>query len=141
MGMANSNLVQWSDEYSVQCEAIDNQHKELVRMTNELFEGCEKRDSMAYFMKAIQGAVMYAKTHFSTEEKYMQKGHYPDFAAHRKEHEDFVEEVLRQVKSFEDGHTSPLDFAKFLKNWLLNHIAISDKKYAPYLAGVTLEED
>ena len=138
--MVNSNLVTWSDEYSVQFEAIDNQHKQLVKMTNDLFVGCEKMDSMSYFMRAIQGAVTYAKTHFSTEEKYMQQGHYPGFAAHRKEHEDFVEEVLRQVRSFEEGKTSPLDFAKFLKNWLLNHIAISDKKYAPYLASIKAGE-
>jgi hemerythrin len=135
------NFVVWSDDYSVGSVLIDNQHKELAAMTNELFRSCEQsRGRMASFMKTIQRAVNYAKTHFATEEIFMRKVNYHDYIAHKREHEEFVNEVLRQVKSFEAGTCAPVDFAMFLKNWLLNHIAVSDKKYAPFLAGVKDEE-
>jgi hemerythrin len=130
-------IVTWSDAYSVGSRLIDSQHKELVAMTNELFRGCEQQGEMIYFMQAIKSAVNYAQTHFATEENFMRKVNYPEYSIHKKEHEDFVAEVLRQVRKFETGTCSALEFALFLKNWLLVHIAGSDKKYASYLEGVS----
>ena len=138
--MAKNHKVEWLEAYSVGSELVDNQHKGLVEMTNALFMGCERRDGMLSFMRTIQKAVNYAKTHFATEERFMQKTNYPDYAAHKAEHESFVAEVLKQVKRFEDGVCAPIDFALFLKDWLLNHIAISDKKYSPYLKNIKDEE-
>jgi hemerythrin len=138
--MSESNIVTWIGEYSVGSDLIDDQHKGLVSMTNELFRGCERHDETIAFMRAIQKAVSYAKTHFATEERFMQKANYPEYASHKKEHEDFVQVVLQQVKNFEVGTCAPIDFALFLKNWLLNHIAVSDKKYSPYLQCVKDEE-
>jgi hemerythrin len=135
--MEQSDLLTWDEKFSVGIPVIDEQHKKLVRMTNELFLGCERPDiTIVYFIKTIQSAVNYARSHFALEEKYMIEVHYPDYAAHKKEHEDFVAEVLRQVRLFEQGKTAPLSFAQFLKNWLLNHIAVMDKKYSPFFMPI-----
>jgi hemerythrin len=131
--MADKDIVIWSDAFSVGVRLIDDQHKELVRMTNELALGCKKGGSEAeiYFMKTIQGAVRYVKTHFTTEEIIMERLNYPEFVTHKKEHEDFVAEVLKDVRNFEQGQKMvPLDFVHFLQQWVLNHIAKSDKRYA-----------
>jgi hemerythrin len=133
--MADKAVVKWDDAYSVGIELIDDQHKELVRMTNELSLGCQKGGSEAeiYFMKVIQGAVKYVKTHFTTEEIIMDRLKYPEYLEHKKEHEEFVAEVLRDVKAFESGgKLVPLEFAQFLQKWVLNHIAKSDKRYATF---------
>jgi hemerythrin len=135
--MEKSNFIQWDEAFSVGVPVIDRQHKELVRMTNALFESCEQNDAVTpYFMRAIQGAANYAKTHFATEEKYMRMVNYPDYAAHKKEHEEFVAEVLRQVRLFEQNQARPMDFALYLKNWLLNHIAVSDQKFSPFFVPI-----
>ncbi|GHV85809.1 hypothetical protein AGMMS50230_14170 [Spirochaetia bacterium] len=132
------NSVFWDDAYSVGFDTIDEQHKELVRMTNLLFEGCKQGSTSAdvALMKTIRSAVEYAQTHFYTEEKYMKQVNYPDLPAHKEEHTTFVSTVLQAVKEFEEGKSEPIALARFLKQWLLNHIAGSDKKYAPYLAGL-----
>ena len=138
--MTQKHEVTWDNAFSVGSVLIDNQHKGLVEMTNTLFRGCEHHDEMLSFMRTIQNAVNYAKTHFATEERMMQKTNYPEYAIHKAEHESFVAEVLKQVKRFEENRCTPLDFALFLKEWLLNHIAISDKKYSPYLKNIKDEE-
>jgi hemerythrin len=133
--MARKIAVQWQDSYSVGIKLIDDQHRELVRMTGELAEAVEKGGSEAevLFMKVIQGAVKYVKTHFTTEEIIMERFKFPEYLAHKKEHEDFVAEVLKDVKSFEEGRKFvPLEFTRFLQNWILGHIAGSDRKYAGY---------
>jgi hemerythrin-like metal-binding protein len=134
----DEDSVYWDDSYSVGFGLIDNQHKELVRMTNSLFESCKRGSGAAdaAFMKTVRSAVEYAQTHFYTEEKYMKQTNYPDFDAHKQEHESFVTTVIGAVKNFEKQKSDPFDLARFLKQWLLNHIAKVDKKYAPYLAGV-----
>jgi hemerythrin len=132
----DEDSVAWDDSFSVNYPLIDNQHKELVRMTNILFMGCKSGSTAAdvVFMKTIRGAVEYAQTHFYTEEKHMTLANYPELEAHKAEHTDFVKTVVQAVKDFEEGNSEPIALARFLKKWLLNHIAVSDKKYAPYLA-------
>ncbi|GBU28721.1 hypothetical protein R84B8_02281 [Treponema sp. R8-4-B8] len=131
----DENFVSWDDSYSVGFEHIDNQHKELVKMVNELYMACKMgalKEDIVY-LRTVSKALEYARVHFSDEEEYMGMVSYPELAEHKKQHEAFVVEIKKSVKLFEDGEAAPIELANFLKNWLLNHIAISDKKYAPYL--------
>ncbi|MCL2007148.1 MAG: bacteriohemerythrin [Treponema sp.] len=134
--MANE-LVTWSDDFLVGNSTIDTQHKELVRLTNEFYAGVQMGGVLAkvYFLQTIKGAVQYVKTHFSDEEALMLKAEYPEFMEHKKQHEDFVVEVTNQVRNFEnDDNPDPAKFVKYLMDWILHHIAASDKKYSPYLS-------
>jgi hemerythrin len=129
-------LVQWSDDFSVKNRLIDTQHKELVRFTNDLFAACQSGGftERISFIRTVQSAVNYAKEHFSTEERLMVQKNYPDYAKHKAEHDAFVAEVLRQVKQLDNmKEIKGEPFVLFLKDWLLKHIAISDKKYTPYV--------
>jgi hemerythrin len=131
-------LIEWNDEFSVQNNELDEQHKELVKMTNDLYTGCQMGGIMAkvYFLKTVQGAVHYVKTHFATEEKIIQEIGYPEFDAHKKQHEDFVAHVTEQVRILDrEDNPNPTDFVKFLMDWIVLHIANSDKKYVPYIAA------
>jgi hemerythrin len=129
--------VAWSDDFLIGNESVDMQHKELVNMINEFHAGVLTGGVMArvYFIKAIQCSVQYIKTHFTTEEELMQRGKYPSFAEHKEQHESFIAEVNRQVRNIEtEGNPDPTDFVKFLTEWVSHHIAVSDKKLAPYNA-------
>ena len=132
----NNDSVVWDEAYSVGFEPIDNQHKELVTMINELFESCNRGAAAAdkAFLQTIKKAADYARNHFSNEDKYMLQASYPDLNEHRKLHDDFLATVLKAIQDFNAGKTEPIELARFLKQWLLNHIAVADKKYAPYMA-------
>ncbi|MDR0555345.1 MAG: bacteriohemerythrin [Treponema sp.] len=139
----DKDVVNWKNTYSVGIKLIDDQHKQLISMTNDLFLSCLKGDDVAraFFKKVIHGAVDYIKVHFDTEEKLMRKIAYPDFAAHKREHEEFIGEVLLRVKDFEEGRKFvPNAFARFLKEWVLTHIAMSDKKYANFIWAMRQKE-
>ena len=133
--MSDDSVV-WDDVYSVGFEPIDNQHKELVKMINELFESCKQGTDEAdkAFFQTIKRAVEYARNHFTDEVKYMLQVDFPGLSEHRKQHDDFMATVIKVMHEFDEGKTTPIELAQFLKKWLLNHIAISDKQYAPYLA-------
>jgi hemerythrin len=66
----------------------------------------------------------------------MIKYDYADYLVHKKEHGEFVKRVLEEVKNFEENRQFvPNRFVRFLKDWLLNHIAISDHKFGDFLVS------
>jgi len=131
----SDEFIVWDDAFSVGHNVIDDQHKELAGMINELTDACKRGDEDAALASkmVLDRAVAYAKNHFADEEKYMSKASYPGLWDHKKEHQEFMFEVVGHMHEIENGTYTPIDFAKFLKSWVLNHIAGSDKKYEPYL--------
>jgi hemerythrin len=134
--MYNEVFVEWEDRYSVGIPAIDRQHKELLNITNDLYNACQLGDEAAreHFMNVIHRAVEYVKFHFSAEEQIMERIKFPESAEHKKQHESFVKRVLENVGEFESGKKFvPNTFVRFLKDWILTHIAMSDQKYHTYI--------
>jgi hemerythrin len=132
-------LVEWEDRYSVGITQIDDQHKELIRLTNELYRGClaGNEEAEEFFFKTVRSVLNYTKFHFSAEEKLMERVRYPKYAEHRKEHENFVRETLNEVKCFQNGKKFvPNNFVRYLKDWILSHIAIMDTQYATYILAL-----
>ena len=133
-------LVTWSDDFLVHNELIDEQHKSLVKLTNEFYANCQQNRFLANIslFETIKGTLHYIKTHFTTEEDVMLKANYPDLPTHKKEHEDFVLHVQESIKNLENQLEPDTEgFIKMLMDWVLQHIAESDKKYIPYIKGIT----
>jgi hemerythrin len=139
--MARNEIVRWHNSYSIGIPLIDAQHQELINLTNKLYEGCMsgREASRVVFLKTIRGAVDYIGYHFSTEEKIMERVSYPyaEYIAHKQQHKDFVREVLREVDDFSSGKKfTPNAFVYFLKDWVLTHIAVTDKKLGEFLVDM-----
>ena len=134
--MAGKIIVQWQNSYSVGVSPIDDQHIELIRLINKLFNSCmdsQKRDSGS-FLNVVYETIEYTNYHFDTEDKIMERINYPDFANHKQKHNDFVREVYTKIDEFKDGKmSSPLQFVYYFRDWILHHIAVSDKKLGSYL--------
>ena len=142
--MGNINAVTWSPTYSVGVALIDEQHRGLLKLTNDLYNHCvgDPETERAYFKQVINDAVRYVKVHFSTEEQIMIKTGFPGYAEHKRQHEAFVLKVVDQVKAYEETNViSLLNFTHFLKDWILTHIAISDKLYFEYFKKIATRKD
>jgi hemerythrin len=130
------NFVEWDNNYSIGIPLVDNQHKRLIDVTNKLFMGCLRGDEEArrFFLKTIHEGVDYVKYHFTTEEKIMERINYPNLAVHRGQHQDFVRELVAEVQSFQGGKRFvPNMMVRYLRDWILTHIAVSDKQIGSYL--------
>jgi hemerythrin len=124
-------LVTWSDKYSMNIKEIDGQHQQLVKMINELHDAMLQAKSKEIVTVIIARMAEYTQYHFSTEEKYMKQFSYPQYATHKREHEKFIEQVSKFKKDYENGKAGlSYELMNFLKEWLVNHIESSDKKYA-----------
>ena len=121
----------WSDEFSVNIREIDEQHKRLVVMINTLHEALVAGQGKEAQGKIIAEMVDYAAVHFGTEEKYMRLYAFPGHAKHKMEHDSFSEKAA-DLKARVDGKgfVLTLSVLNFLKDWLQNHILVTDKQYS-----------
>ena len=145
MKNAKFNLIMWSNTFSCGIKLIDDQHKHLVDVVNEMFRhvtGNEEQESN-YFNRVIKEAVNYIKVHFSTEEKIMIVTKFSGYVEHKRAHDSFILTVANTVSEAAAGkRVSLYSFTKFLKDWILSHIAVMDKQYFAYLKNIaTLKSD
>lgn len=120
----------WSDNLSVDVKEIDSQHKKLIRMVNDFYDGIQADDTRA-LGRLLTSLVIYAVYHFQTEEKYMDKFKYTDTADHKREHQLFVEKVADIKKRFDEGRlVLSVEITNFVKEWIVKHVMGSDKKYS-----------
>ncbi|MDR2797604.1 MAG: bacteriohemerythrin [Treponema sp.] len=134
--MEKEVFVVWEDRYSVGIPSIDAQHKELLVLTNKLYDACRNSEEKAreYFKEVIRSAVEYVQFHFTSEERIMERINFPELGPHKVQHTSFVKQVLEEVQNFEGGKSFvPNTFVRFLRDWILTHIAMSDIKYAEYI--------
>jgi len=133
----NAEIVSWSDKYATGIELIDNQHHQLVDLTNELYRACLSGgdERLAVFKDAMSRMVEYVRFHFTAELKLLDAVKYPDYNNHKKMHNDLVEEILSASNKYDDGKKFvPNAFVRTLKDWVFGHIAVYDKIYAAYIA-------
>ncbi len=123
-------FINWSDAYSVQIEEIDNQHKKLIDLINELFDSMQKGQSNKVIGRILNDLVNYTVFHFKNEETYFDRFNYEETEEHKAKHKRLVDKVVKIKSDFESGKISvSTDLLKFLKRWLFEHILETDKKY------------
>jgi len=134
-----NELITWSAKFACGIKIIDDQHKGLVMLVNEMFNHVTGNNIQEhnYFNRVIKEAVDYIKIHFATEEKIMLATNFAGYAEHKRKHDNFVLTVVENINNYRYGQRfSLLTFTKFLKDWVLTHIAVMDKKYFDYLRSI-----
>ena len=127
------SLIKWNDSFSVNVVKIDQEHKKLVGMVNELTDAMKAGQGKDVLGKILDGLISYTASHFQLEEKYFQQIKYPDAAAHKKEHAAFVQKVTEFKKEFDAGRvTVSVNILQFLSKWLQSHIKGTDQKYSRF---------
>ena len=128
-------LINWTPAYSVQIPQIDEQHKMLVQMINQLHEAMSTGQGRNVLKPLLGNLVQYTVTHFAFEEQAMQRANYPDFQEHRQQHELLKQQVQDMQARLNSGELSlTIDMLNFLRDWLVKHIQGADQKYVPFLA-------
>lgn len=126
-------LFAWDDKFSVGVREIDEQHKRLIGMINELHDGMKSGGGKAVVAPILKRLVDYTLYHFSTEERYMSQHRYPGELAHKAEHKKFTDKVMDFHQKFDAGTAAvSLELMTFLKGWLTDHIMGTDKKYSKH---------
>ena len=123
-------MIEWDTKYSVGISIIDEEHKEFIDIINKVIVTKEHNDNSEEVREVLHEMVKYALTHFATEETYMIKFNFPGYQLHRNEHLDFTDKAVANINKVINGdYQVANEILEYLKQWLLNHIQETDRKY------------
>jgi len=128
-----TELFKWSDSFSCNSLAIDEQHKVLVSLINKLFSAMKVGKSRDVMKDILTELIKYTSYHFNTEEAYYLHIENEFVKQHLLEHRNFIEEITNFKKRFYNGESEvSIELLKFLRTWITNHILGFDKKSSVY---------
>ncbi len=120
----------WQPVLETGISEIDQQHQRLVAMINSLHDAMSKGQGQDVLSGLVQEMIEYTQVHFSTEEKLMEQYRYPQTMEHKNLHMKFVDQVVQFKQKLDAGQPiATSEVMGFLKDWLFQHIAKSDKGY------------
>ena len=130
----------WKDDYSVGIESIDNDHKKLIHLINNLQTAIDYETDYLLEKQTLDEVIDYTHYHFDREEGLMEEYGYPDFVAHKAKHKEMIEKVNEFVLEFEtDEEDAIQSLLAYLKSWLIIHINGTDQEYSEFLISKGVE--
>ncbi len=136
--MSSIAIFPWNDNFATGIERIDDQHRRLVEILNDLATHVAFPSQELGLDVILAGLVDYTLYHFATEEgiwgEYLAED--PAETAHRAEHQTFIASVLKAKEDAGDRPVEELvqELLSLLTRWLASHILEKDR----YLAKVVL---
>lgn len=128
------NAVEWSDDFSVKVSLMDDEHKKLFDLINDLNNAMIDGQSSGKIGEILQGLIDYTEYHFGDEEDMLRKISYPNIAEQERAHRAFVNKMKEFKEELESGEILlSVKIIDFLKDWLVSHIVNIDTKYTDYV--------
>lgn len=111
---------------------MDEQHKKLIAMINRLHGALKKGHARMEIRTILEELTAYTVEHFTAEEAFMAGTNYPDLERHKEIHRQFVAKVVDAKQRWQAGDEKVIhEVLRLLKEWLPQHILVTDKEYGP----------
>jgi hemerythrin-like metal-binding protein len=126
--------LEWTPEYSVGVEIIDEQHKKLFSILDELIRADFSAADRDWQREKLEELIEYMRYHFQYEEELIGKFHPVDLEMHRAQHDEFRRQVAKLYDRWLKGAGDVGDSAiAFLAEWISRHVLEVDRKYGPFM--------
>lgn len=136
--MKSLNVFVWNDVFDTGLPDIDDQHKRLVDLLNQV--ACQlafgtDRDALSRVLRDLESYTAY---HFRHEETLWAQhfGGQEQEVAHRQRHTEFERKLAQMGEAGRQGHVDAEALLDFLVRWLASHILQSDRLFALQVIGL-----
>lgn len=133
-------MIKWNDKFSVNVAEIDNQHRQLFILGEKISSILSVNDGYDHYdeiMDTFLELKRYTLYHFEYEENLLRTNGYKAFEFHKKEHEDFINEIVRLEKADAENEQKLImtSLLSFILDWIAGHILKTDMSYKTFLNG------
>lgn len=129
-------LLIWDDTMSIGVKEVDDQHKRLFLLANEVAATLEKGFDKEAVQRDLGVLCNYAVEHFADEEALMDMDAYPEYDRHVTEHMLCTTKALDFLEAFsEDKEVDMAAFLQFVTFWIHDHILNVDMTLGTFLRG------
>ena len=127
-------FIDWTPAFCVSSPVLDQQHKSLIAIINELHAAMLKGGLKEDLQRIFGELISYAESHFKAEEGMLRQTGYPLLVSHHRQHVEFVQKARDLHTQLLAGKfTVSMDLMRFLKSWLSEQILGTDTQYVPFL--------
>ncbi len=127
--MSTQKLI-WDEKYSVGVAEIDNQHKRMFAVINELLDAINTNTTQEQLGNVIDELIKYKIFHFATEEKYFKLFNYEGTDEHILKHKEFNDKLMVLKDKYPIYSVEfAFELVDFLEDWLIGHLMDVDQKY------------
>ncbi len=129
------------ERYKLGIKEIDDQHEGFFEIINSLRDGIATRDTNADINTFLQQLIGFVKSHFTYEEKLMIDNEFSEFAAHQREHREFIMQIATyNVRNSNGTPPGGFELLSTLQQFLVEHISKTDKEFAEYIHTINSVE-
>lgn len=132
-------FLDWSDELNVGIEELDEQHRALVDLINQIYDAMHRRNGGELVEDILNQLLEATRIHFAVEESLMRVLDYPQYVEHKAQHARLLEHLSGLTEGVATGEILVnFELLHELKVWLVRHIQESDRPYGEHFlaAGV-----
>ncbi|OAN53150.1 cyclic nucleotide-binding protein [Paramagnetospirillum marisnigri] len=123
----------WRPEYSVNIQRIDNHHRRLLELSSRLIEAMRKNKGETETAESMEALIAFALYHFTEEEMMLKRYGYPELQGHGSKHKRLMAQVHDLEQRIAARSMSVAEVLAFLEDWIITHILMEDRRYAPFV--------
>ena len=136
--------LEWSSDYNINIPAIDNEHKLIVSIVNDISRSMLHHGELQ--LKIVSESLRLLskciRSHFESEERFLLMNNYPELEAHMEQHAGLLTILAEFEQNFNARNPTFTDeMLLFLKDWLVRHIILHDSKIGHYYSENELSKD
>jgi len=126
----------WDDSLITGIKEIDNEHIELCKRANKLFDAFVKGNIVEEINFSMNYFEEYIYAHLKNEEKLQREANFPKYELHKLKHDAFrenFEELKKLVKARGITYNFVQKFNGTIIEWLSFHLREDDQELAEYI--------
>ena len=121
--------MQWKPEYSVGVESMDDEHREMIDLINDIYDklgSSPDTDQVEQFLGDIFSTI---SMHFAMEERLLSKINYSEYQAHKHDHEELLDQIRDLMDDFAaDTSSGAVKLEQSLSDWFAGHFSTFDAR-------------
>jgi len=130
----DDKLIKWSKNYLMGIDKLDEEHKELFRISDQIYNKVmERGDDAKYRLflmnETLEYMLRYFKRHAKSEEIYMREIGYAGYEFHKMLHDELYNMLKKNADIVKRNECSKKEIAELVGDgigWLLEHIITED---------------
>jgi hemerythrin len=134
-------LIAWTSQMNVGVKLLNNDHKKLVILINNLHDGLVTGQPKPELENLFESLVSYTSIHHANEEKFLADAGYHSAQMHKQEHGQMLEQLMElQIRFISSAQLGiEMEIVHQLRNWLFRHIQGSDQQFTPHLKTINVD--
>lgn len=127
---AGEPLIEWSDSFDNAINELDEQHRRIVDLANQLYIGLRTDKPKKEIKEGLKMFVDFTAWHFSNEERYFEDFGFEQMSEHVAAHREFIAHLDDFRKKYQLGKVKFYDdVMRYIKTWIEDHLSHADQLY------------